>query len=91
MNKFQQYKQKRIRQNPELWEGYNERFETFKLGILLKQAREKAGFTQKQMAERLNISAKLISKMENNAPDVKLSCLEKFASSLGKRIQVILD
>ena len=36
MNTFQQYKAKRMAQNPEFWENYPERFETFQLGVLLK-------------------------------------------------------
>lgn len=29
MSDFQKYKQKRIKQDPEFWNGYEERFETF--------------------------------------------------------------
>lgn len=31
--------------DPEFWENYEEKFETFKLGVLLKQARIDAGMT----------------------------------------------
>jgi len=34
MQTFQQYKQQRIAKNPQFWEGYQERFELFKLGVL---------------------------------------------------------
>ena len=53
MKRFQQYKQERIAQHPEFWEGYQERFESFKLGVLLKQARQEAGLTQEDLAQRL--------------------------------------
>lgn len=91
MNKFQMYKNKRMAQNLEFWNGYRERFETFKLGVLLKQARQEAGLTQEEVAERLHTSKAIISRMENHAPDVRLSTLEKFAIILGKKIRVALD
>ena len=46
MSDFQKYKKKRMEKDPEFWAGYDERLETFKLGILLKQARLEAGLTQ---------------------------------------------
>ena len=38
MSDLQKYKNKRMEEDPEFWQNYNERFETFKLGVLLKQA-----------------------------------------------------
>lgn len=46
MSDFQKYKAKRISKNPEFWEGYEERYENFKIGESLKKAREEAGMTQ---------------------------------------------
>lgn len=91
MSRFQKYKEKRMARDPEFWEGYQERFETFKLGVLLRQARQDAGLTQEEAAQRLNISKNLISRMENHAPDVRLSNLEKFASILGKKLHVVMS
>ena len=42
MSDFQNYKKKRMKLDPEFWSGYDERLETFKLGIVLKQARLEA-------------------------------------------------
>jgi len=44
MSDFQKYKKKRMKQDPEFWSGYDGRLETFKLGILLKQARLEQDF-----------------------------------------------
>lgn len=63
---------------------------TVKLGILLKQARKKAGMTQEQIAVELETTKSVISRMENHATDIRLSTLEKFAKALGRRIQVSL-
>ena len=91
MNTFQQYKAKRMAQNPEFWENYPERFETFQLGVLLKQARQEDGLTQEEVAQRLQTSKKVISRIENHAPDMRLALIEKMAMILGKRVHIVLD
>ncbi len=90
MSDFQQYKQQRMRQDPDFWQDYDKRFETFKLGVLLKQARIEAGLTQEQIAQQLNTSKSVISRMENHATDIRLSTLEKFAKAVGRDLRVAL-
>ncbi len=76
MSDLQKYKRKRMKQDPEFWAGYEERFETFKLGVLLKQARLEAGFTYEQVAKRLKTTKSVVSRMENHATDIRLSTLK---------------
>ena len=90
MSDLKKYIDKRRQQDPEFWKDYDERFETFKLGVLLKQARKQAGMTQEQVARELNTTKSVISRMENHATDIRLSTLEKFAKALGRRIEVSL-
>ncbi len=90
MSDLQRYKQKRMREDPEFWQDYNENFETFKLGVLLRQARKEAGLTQEQIANELKTTKSVISRMENHATDIRLSTLEKFAKAIGRRIHVSL-
>ena len=90
MSDLQKYKNKRMKQDPDFWSGYDERFETFKLGIMLKQARIDAGLTQEQIAKRLKTTKSVISRMENQATDIRLSTLEKFANAVGRKIHVAL-
>ena len=90
MSDLQRYKAKRLKQNPEFWKDYDKRFATFKLGVLLKQARLEAGMTQEQIAQQLKTSKSVISRMENHATDIRLSTLEKFAQAVGRDIQVAL-
>ncbi len=90
MSDLQKYKKKRMKDDPSFWKEYDERFETFKLGVLLKQARKDAGMTQEQIARELHTTKSVISRMENHATDIRLSTLEKFAKALGRRIQVSL-
>lgn len=79
-----------MQQDPEFWSGYEDRFETFKLGVLLKQARLEAGLTQEEIAKRLKTTKSVVSRMENHATDIRLSTLEKFADAVGRKIDVAL-
>ena len=90
MSDLQKYKNKRMKDSPEFWKDYDDRFETFKLGILLKQARVEAGMTQEQIARELQTTKSVISRMENHATDIRLSTLEKFAKAVGRHIHVAL-
>ncbi|OQY50717.1 MAG: transcriptional regulator [Desulfobacteraceae bacterium 4572_87] len=90
MSDLQKYKNKRASQNLEFWKDYDERFETFKLGVLLKQARLESGMTQEQIAKELQTTKSVISRMENHATDIRLSTLEKFAKAVGRHIHVAL-
>lgn len=68
--------------------GYEEGYKQFKVGIILRHAREAAGLTQEELARRLNTKKTAISRIENHAEDIKLSTLYRAASALGKRLQV---
>jgi len=68
--------------------NFDEGYQAFKIGVLLKEARESAGITQEELAFRLSTQKSAISRIENHAEDVKLSTIEKFASSLGKNVEI---
>ena len=55
---------------------------------MLRKAREAAGLSQEELANRLKTKKTAISRIENHAEDIKLSTLEKVAAALGKRLQV---
>ena len=69
-------------------ENFDTGYETFKIGALLKQAREASGLTQEEIAEKLHTKKSAISRIENHAEDIRLSTLEKFASVLGRKLEV---
>ena len=70
--------------------SYDQGYEDFKIGVLLRQAREAAGLSQEELAKRLKTQKTAISRIENHAEDIKLSTLEKVASALGKHIRVAM-
>jgi len=88
MSDLQKYINKRKLRDPEFAEGFDTGYEQFKIGVMLKQAREEAGLTQEQLAEKLHTKKSAISRIENHAEDIKLSTLENYASALGKKLHL---
>jgi HTH-type transcriptional regulator / antitoxin HipB len=66
----------------------DEGYEQFKIGVMLRQARESARLTQDELAHRLKTKKTAISRIENHAEDIKLSTLERVAKALGKQLQI---
>lgn len=52
-------------------------FETFKLGVMLQQARLAKGMTQEQLADKCGTNKGYISRVENNLKEVRISTLQK--------------
>src|SRR5690625_7996352 len=90
MSDLQAYISDRKKRDPEFAEGYDEGFRSFKIGVLLKQAREEAGLTQDELAKQLNTKKTAISRIEKHAEDIQLSTLEKYAHAFEKKIRVEL-
>ena len=90
MSDLKKYIAKRKAVDPAFSKDYDIGYEEFKVGVMLKAARENAGLTQKQLAQILETKKSAISRIENHAEDIKLSTLEKFAQALGKKLRVEL-
>jgi DNA-binding XRE family transcriptional regulator len=88
MSDLQKYISKRKRRDPEFAEAFESGYSNFKVGVLLKQAREKVGMTQDEIAQKLKTKKSAISRIENHAEDIRLSTIEKYAKALGKRVRV---
>ena len=88
MSDLKKYIKERKKRDKEFAKGFEEGYEQFKIGVMLRQAREKAGLTQEELARRLKTKKTSISRIENHAEDIKLSTLKRTASALGKSLQV---
>jgi HTH-type transcriptional regulator / antitoxin HipB len=74
-------------------EAYEEGFEAFKLGIMLQEMRKDKGLTQEQLAQKCGTTKNYISRIENNASDIRLSTLmriirEGFGGHLKLNVEV---
>jgi HTH-type transcriptional regulator / antitoxin HipB len=56
-------------------EKFEEGFEAFKLGVMIQELRKENGLTQTQLAEKCGTTKTYISRIENNASDIRLSTL----------------
>ncbi len=56
-------------------EQYEEEFEAFKLGVMIQELRKEQGLTQQELAEKCGTTKNYISRIENNASDIRLSTL----------------
>ena len=83
MSDLTAYAKKRARHDPDFAEGLESGYATFKVGVLLRRARERAGLTQEEVAQRLDSKKSAISRIENRAGDIRLSTLEKYATAIG--------
>lgn len=88
MDDLNKYIDKRFPKNTKVRESFELGYENFRIGILLRQAREEAGLTQEEIAKILNTKKSAISRIENHAEDIKLSTLGKYADAIGKRIHL---
>ena len=88
MSDLRVYIDGRKKRDPAFAENYDKGFQDFKLGVMLRQAREDAGLTQEELANKISTKKTAISRIENHAEDMKLSTLEKFANALGKQLTI---
>jgi ribosome-binding protein aMBF1 (putative translation factor) len=88
MDDLERYVEERKKRSSEFADGFEIGYEQFKIGVILRAAREEAGLTQDDLAERLHTKKSAISRIENHAEDIRLSTLEKFAYAIGKRLSL---
>jgi len=73
-------------------EKYEQEFEAFKLGVLIQEARRKQNLTQKQLAEKVGTTKNYISRIENNASDIRLSTLMRIVrEGLGGHLKLSVE
>ena len=88
MSDVKRYIQKRAKSDIEFAQNYEAGYADFKIGVILRQARESAGLTQEEMARRLQTKKSAISRIENHADDVRLSTLRRYADAIGANLQI---
>ena len=88
MSDLQKYIKERAAYDTEFAHDFDEGFADFKLGILLRQAREEAGLTQKDIAQQIGTPTSTVSKIENHAEDVRLNLIRRYAEALGKNVYI---
>ena len=85
---LEKFIKRRKRTDAKFAENFESGYQEFKVGVLLRQAREEAGITQEDLAQRTKTKKSAISRLENQAKQLffckfilHLSWLGGFSSS----------
>jgi len=90
MSDLKDYTNRRKKRDKKFALNFDEGYADFKVGLLIKQARESAGVTQEALAKRIKTNKTAISRLENHADNVRLSTLRNVARALGKNLKVVI-
>ena len=91
MDDLERYVQERKKQSPSFEKQFEEGYESFKIGILLRQAREEAGITQEELAQKLRTKKSAISRIENHSEDIRLSTLKSYLEAIGRKLHLSIS
>ncbi len=73
-------------------EKYEQEFEAFKLGVILQELRKEKGLTQEELAQKCGTTKNYISRIENNASDIRLSTLIRIIQDgFGGQLKLSID
>jgi HTH-type transcriptional regulator / antitoxin HipB len=73
-------------------EQWEQEFEAFRLGVMIEEARKKRNMTQEELAEKCGTNKAYISRIENNASDIRLSTLMRIIQQgLGGHLKLTLE
>ena len=86
MDDLDKFIEERKKLSPKFAKNFNNGYEQFKIGIILKQARLEAGLTQEQVEQKLQTKKFAISRVENHAENIRLSTLVNYAQAVGKNL-----
>jgi DNA-binding XRE family transcriptional regulator len=70
-------------------EKFEQGYESFKLGVMLQELRKEKRMTQEQLAEKCGTTKNYISRIENDASDIRLSTLLRIIrEGLGGKVNI---
>jgi HTH-type transcriptional regulator/antitoxin HipB len=70
-------------------EIFEQEFEAFRLGVMIQELRKEKGLTQEALANKCGTTKTYISRIENNASDIRLSTLVRIIhDGLGGSLQL---
>ncbi len=85
---FKEYKEKALKENPELYEEYKELEPEYELIKQVIKIRKDQELTQKELADRTGTRQSNISRLEQGEYNPSLKFLKKLAQGLGKELHI---
>ncbi len=74
--------------NPGYIAAYDEMGEEFSAASVIIEARNRAGLTRKQLAERMDAEQSLIARHESGAQNTTIKTLQKVAAATGTHLKI---
>jgi len=73
-------------------EEFEQGYETFKVGVMLHDLRKQKNMTQEQLAQKCGTTKTYISRIENDASDIRLSTLVRIIrDGLGGHLHISIS
>ncbi len=73
----------------DLWE---QEYEAFKIGVIIHEMRKRKNLTQQQLADKCGTTKSYISRIENDASDIRLSTLMRIIRlGLGASLHMYIE
>lgn len=73
-------------------ERFEEGYDAFRLGVMLQELRKEQGLTQEELAKKCGTTKTYISRIENDASDIRLSTLMRIIrEGLGGHLRLRVD
>ena len=73
-------------------EEFEEGFDSFKIGVMLQELRKEHGMTQEQLAAKCGTTKTYISRIENDASDIRLTTLMRIVrQGFGKHLKMSVE
>lgn len=88
MDDLEKYIKQRKKRSKNFAKDFEEGYDSFRIGYLLKQARKNAGITQEELAAKLKTKKSAISRIENHAEDIRLSTLKNYLEALNRKLHI---
>jgi HTH-type transcriptional regulator/antitoxin HipB len=71
---------------------FEEGFEAFRLGVMIQELRKEQGLTQEELAQKCGTTKTYISRIENDASDIRLSTLMRIIrEGLGGQLKLSVN
>ena len=78
-------------EDPEYRAEHRAATETFELMVALSEARENAGFTQAELAKRMETTLSAVARLEGWSSNPSVDTLRKYANATGTRLRVSFE
>ena len=88
MRTLQEHKKEQLK-NPEFAKEYEALGEEYEVVRQIIHARNKAGLTQKELAERIGTRQSNVSRIENGNSNPSIAILKRIADATGTKLQVV--